>query len=146
MKLNQHSKKLWYTLYLFSMSQDNATQVNRHSIDSPLMDKWMKHLKMSTTYTTHLPHYPPVSAITNSYYTSGKFWQTFATHYPPSKTVSTHTMDYIDAATTGTLSPHILPIEELNKMLSHIEETLPSASWFHLKIHCISTSTFIYMF
>ena len=40
------------------------------------------------------------------------------------RTVSTHTMDYIDAATTGTLSPHILPIMDL--MLSHIEETLPS--------------------
>ena len=32
-------------------------------------------------------------------------------------------MDYIDAATTGTLSPHILPIMDLKKMLSHIEET-----------------------
>ena len=42
------------------------------------------------------------------------------------KTVSTHTMDYIDAATTGTLSPHILPIMDLKKMLSYIEETLPS--------------------
>ena len=42
------------------------------------------------------------------------------------KTVSTHTMDYIDTATTGTLSPHILPIMDLKKMLSHIEETLPS--------------------
>ena len=39
------------------------------------------------------------------------------------KTVSTHTMDYINAATTGTLSPHILPIMDLKKMLSHIEET-----------------------
>ena len=34
------------------------------------------------------------------------------------QTVSTHTMDYIDATTTGTL--------DLKKMLSHIEETLPS--------------------
>ena len=40
--------------------------------------------------------------------------------------VSTHTMYYIDAATTGTLSPHILPIMDLKKMLSHIEDTLPS--------------------
>ena len=36
-----------------------------------------------------------------------------------------HTMDYINAATTGTLSPHVLPITDLKKMLSHIEETLP---------------------
>ena len=30
-----------------------------------------------------------------------------------------------NAATTGTLSPHILPIMDLKQMLSHIEETLP---------------------
>ena len=36
-----------------------------------------------------------------------------------------HIMDYINAATTGTLSPHILHITELKQMLSHIEETLP---------------------
>ena len=41
------------------------------------------------------------------------------------RSVSIHTIDYIDAATTGTLSPHALPITDLKKMLSHIEETLP---------------------
>ena len=41
------------------------------------------------------------------------------------RTVSMHTVYYLDAATTGTLSPHILPITDLKKMLSHIEETLP---------------------
>ena len=41
------------------------------------------------------------------------------------RTVSMHTMDYINAATTGTLSPHVLPITHLRKMLSHVEETLP---------------------
>ena len=46
--------------------------------------------------------------------------------------VSTFTMDYIDTATTGTLSPHILPIMALKKMLSHIEETLPST--LHLPV------------
>ena len=35
-------------------------------------------------------------------------------------------MDYIDGATTGTLSPHLLPIMDLKKMLAHVEETLPS--------------------
>ena len=39
--------------------------------------------------------------------------------------VSTYTMDYIDAATSGTLSQHILPVLDLQKMLPHIEETLP---------------------
>ena len=33
-------------------------------------------------------------------------------------------MDYIDAAMTRILSPHILPIMDLKKILSHIEETL----------------------
>ena len=40
------------------------------------------------------------------------------------RTVSMHTMDCVDAATTGTLSPHVLPIMDLNMMLSHIEGTL----------------------
>ena len=34
-------------------------------------------------------------------------------------------MDYINAATSGTLSPHILPVMDLQEMLMHIEETLP---------------------
>ena len=38
---------------------------------------------------------------------------------------STHTMDYIDAATSGVLSPHILPIMDLQKMLLQISDTLP---------------------
>ena len=38
--------------------------------------------------------------------------------------VTMHTMDYIDAATTRILSPHVLPVD-LRKMLLHIEETLP---------------------
>ena len=41
------------------------------------------------------------------------------------RTVSMHAMDYVNAATTGTLSPHILPIADLKQMLSHIKETLP---------------------
>ena len=34
-------------------------------------------------------------------------------------------MDYINAATSGTLSPHILPVLDLQKMLQHIADTLP---------------------
>ena len=41
-------------------------------------------------------------------------------------------MDYIDAATSGTLSPHILPIIDLQRMLQHIADTLPLA--LHLPI------------
>ena len=46
--------------------------------------------------------------------------------------VAIHTMDYTDAATTGILSPHVLPIEDLREMLSHIEET--RSSIMHLPI------------
>ena len=49
-------------------------------------------------------------------------------------------MDYIDAATTGTLSPHILPIMDLKRMLSHIEETLPST--MHLPVSSVDTLHF----
>ena len=57
-------------------------------------------------------------------------------------------MDYIDAATTGTLSPHTLPIVELKKMLSHIEETVPSTHIFqsHPRTLYTSTTIFIHMF
>ena len=48
------------------------------------------------------------------------------------KSVSMHIMDYIVAATTGTLSPHILPIADLKQMLSHIEEFLPTT--MHLPV------------
>ena len=54
--------------------------------------------------------------------------------------VSMHTMDYIDAATTGILSPHVLPVEDLRKMLLHIEETLPST--MHLPVSSEDTLHF----
>ena len=50
-----------------------------------------------------------------------------------------HAMDYVDAATTGTLSPHTLPILDL-KMLSHIEETLPPT--LHLPVSSEDTLHF----
>ena len=43
-----------------------------------------------------------------------------------------HVMDYIDASTTGILSPYVLPRGDLQKMLTHIEEALPST--MHLPI------------
>ena len=39
--------------------------------------------------------------------------------------VSAHTMDYINAATLGTLSHHVLPVMDLQRMLSHIADALP---------------------
>ena len=56
------------------------------------------------------------------------------------RTVSMHTMDYTDTATTGTLSPHLLPIADLKQMLSHIEETLPPT--MHLPVSSEDTLHF----
>ena len=39
-------------------------------------------------------------------------------------TVSTHTMEYINAATSGILSQHVLPVMDLQKMLQHIADSL----------------------
>ena len=47
------------------------------------------------------------------------------------QTVSTHTMEYIDASTSGTLLPHVLPVIDL-QMLQHIADTLPPT--LHLPI------------
>ena len=41
------------------------------------------------------------------------------------QTISAHTMDNINAPTSGTLSPHILPITNLQKMVLHISDALP---------------------
>ena len=46
--------------------------------------------------------------------------------------VSKHTMDYINAATSGMLSPHVLPVIDLQRMLQHIADTLPPT--LHLPI------------
>ena len=54
--------------------------------------------------------------------------------------VSTHTMDYINAATSATLCLHILPVLDLQKMLLHIEETLPSM--LHLPVSSDDTLHF----
>ena len=47
-------------------------------------------------------------------------------------TVSTNTMEYINAATSGTLSPHVLSVIDLQRMLQHIADTLPPT--LHLPI------------
>ena len=40
-------------------------------------------------------------------------------------TVSAYTMEYINDTTSGILSPHVLPVADLQKMLQHIADTLP---------------------
>ena len=54
--------------------------------------------------------------------------------------VTMNTMDYIDAATTGILLSHVLPVGDLRKMLLHIEETLPLT--IHLPVSSEDTPHF----
>ena len=56
------------------------------------------------------------------------------------KQVAMDMMDYTDAATTGILSPHVLPVGDLQKMLIHIEEALPST--MHLPVSSEDTLHF----
>ena len=56
------------------------------------------------------------------------------------RTISMHTMDYIDAATSSILSPHVLPVVDLCKMLQHIADTLPPT--LHLPISPVDTLHF----
>ena len=41
-------------------------------------------------------------------------------------------MEYTNAAASGTLSPHVLPVIDLQRMLQHIADTLPPT--LHLPI------------
>ena len=100
----------------------------------------MKHLMMSTTYTT----VTTLLATSLNYHQLALYIRSVLANLQDSlsyiRTVSTHTMDYIDAAMTGTLSPYILPIMDLKKMLAYIEETLPST--LHLPVSSEDTPHF----
>ena len=102
--------------------------------------KWIKHLKMSTPYTTCTTSL----ATSLSYHQLVLYIRSVLANLQGSlsyiKTVFNHTMDYIDAATTGTLSAHILPVMDLKKMLFHMEETLLST--LHLPVSSENTLHF----
>ena len=49
-------------------------------------------------------------------------------------------MDYTNAATSGILSPHVLPVADLQRMLPHIADTLPPT--LHLPISLVDTLHF----
>ena len=101
-----------------------AAQVNRHSINT-LMD--------AARATSH--NINNLYNLTTSLMTSINFHQlmlhirsVFANLHDSLnyiQMVSAHTMDYINAATSGTLSPHILPVIDQQRMLLHIADSLP---------------------
>ena len=116
-----------------------ATQVNRHSIN-----------KLIDAVHTASQDIDNLYNVTTSLASSISFNQmilhirsVFANlcdsiHYLC--TLSTHTKDYINAATSGILSPHVLPVADLQKMLQHIADTLPPT--LHLPISPLDTLHF----
>ena len=106
-----------------------ATQVNRQHINLVMEGVERTHKDVTTLYN-----------ITSSSYTYLNYQQIVlhihsilanlrdSLYYM--RQVAMHMMNFIDAATTGILSPHVLPVEDLQKMLTHIEEVLPSTMHF----------------
>ena len=90
---------------------------------------------MDTTERTH-QDIATLYNITHSLYSSISYQQLVlhirsilanlwnSLHYM--REIALYTKDYIDAATTGILLPHILPVQDLRKILKNIEDTLPS--------------------
>ena len=108
-----------------------ATQVNRHSI-STLMDavrttshdintlyNLMNSLTTSINFNQMILH---IRSVFANLCDSLNYIQM----------VSTHTMEYINAAASGTLSPHVQSVIDLQRMLQHIADTLPPT--LHLPI------------
>ena len=58
------------------------------------------------------------------------------------RAVSLHIMDYVDAAMTGILSPHILLITDLKQMLSHLLQCIYQ---YHLRTPYTFIDTFVPM-
>ena len=102
-----------------------AFQVNRLHINILMDTTEQTHQGITTLYN-----------ITHSLYSSISYQQIIlhiqsiladlrvSLHYMQEAAI--HTMNYIDAAATGILSPHVLPVEDLRGILQHIVETLPS--------------------
>ena len=115
-----------------------ATQMNRQHINLIMNAVERTHQDAAMLYN-----------ITSSLYTSLNYQQ-IVLHFCSilanlrnllyyMRQVTMHAMDYIDAATTTILSPHVLPAD-LQKMLIHIEEALPST--MHLLVSSEDTLHF----
>ena len=116
-----------------------AAQVNRQHINI-IMDKVdnMVHdvnnlYNITTSLSTSLSYYQLVLHIRS---VLANLWDSLSCI----RSVSMHIMDYVNVATKGTFSPHILPITDLKQMLSHIEETLPTT--MHLTVSSEDTLHF----
>ena len=102
-----------------------AVQVNRHSINV-LMDK----MDETSQDVNNLYNLTTSLATSLSYQQIILYIRSVLANLRDS--LSYIKTDYIDAATTGSPSPHIWLIMDLQRMLSHIEGTLPST--LHLPV------------
>ena len=108
-----------------------ATQVNRHSINHLIDAVHTTSQDINDLYNLTMS----IAASINFNQMILHIRSVFANlqdslHYL--RTVSTHTMEYINTATSGILSPHVLPVVDLQRMLQHIPDTLPPT--LHLPI------------
>ena len=116
-----------------------AAQVNRQHINIIMdrVDEMVQDINnlynITTSLATSLSYYELVLHLRS---VSANLWDSLSYI----KAVSIHIMDYIDAVTTRTLSPHNLPIMDLRQMLSPIEEILPSTK--HLPVSSEDTLHF----
>ena len=80
---------------------------------------------MTSIISTTWPHHSYNISFHQLIFHIGQCLLTFVIHSATSNWFLHIPMDYIDAATSGTLSPHILPVMDLQKILLHISDTLP---------------------
>ena len=135
---HQQQETLVHIIFILNVTR-YATQVNRQHINLVMDAVERTHQDVTTLYN-----------ITSALYTSLNYQQIVlyicsilanlqdSLYYM--RQVAIHVMDYIDVAMTGILSPHVLPVEDLQKMLTHIEEALPST--MHLPVSSEDTVHF----
>ena len=116
-----------------------ATQVNRHQINILMDTKERTHHNITTLYNITYSLYSSISYHQIVLHIRS-FLANFQDSLPYMWEIALHTMDYINVATTGILLPHILPFQDLRKMLKYIEDTLPSM--MHLPISTEDTLHF----
>ena len=124
-----HTTRNSSTCYICFNVTRYATQVNMQHIS----------LVMDTVRRTH-QDITMLYKISSSLYTSLNYQQiVLHIHFILAnlrdflyfmRQVTMHSVEYIDAVTTGILSPHVLPAEDLRKMLLHIEKNyLPPCTY-----------------
>ena len=116
-----------------------ATQVNRHSINNLINTVHTASQDIDNLYNVTTSLVSNISFNQMILHIRSVFANLCdSIHYL--STLATHTKDYINAATSGILSPHVLPVVDLQKMLQHIADNLPPT--LHLQISPMDTLHF----